>query len=141
MKLNARQIETAKPKEKTYKLADGGGLYLEVSSRGSKYWRMKYYRPTDKKEDRLAFGVYPAVSLAGARARRDEAKKLMAQGVDPKAEKKALPRHRKSHIPLNTSPVHGMPATNAGVTDIAKQCCAALNSLFSRRLAGSILPR
>ncbi len=49
---------------------------------------MKYYRPTDKKEDRLAFGVYPAVSLADARARRDEAKKLMAQGIDPKAEKK-----------------------------------------------------
>ncbi|PHM42641.1 integrase [Xenorhabdus szentirmaii] len=87
MKLNARQIETAKPKEKTYKLADGGSLYLEVSSRGSKYWRMKYYRPTDKKEDRLAFGVYPAVSLADARAKRDEAKKLMAQGLDPKAEK------------------------------------------------------
>ncbi|WP_340621828.1 tyrosine-type recombinase/integrase [Xenorhabdus siamensis] len=88
MKLNARQIETAKPKEKTYKLADGGGLYLEVTSRGSKYWRMKYHRPTDKKEDRLAFGVYPAVSLAEARAKRDEAKKLMAQGLDPKAEKK-----------------------------------------------------
>jgi hypothetical protein len=50
MKLNARQIETAKPKEKTYKLADGGGLYLEVSARGSKYWRMKYYRPTDKND-------------------------------------------------------------------------------------------
>ncbi|MEX0447942.1 tyrosine-type recombinase/integrase [Xenorhabdus sp. SGI246] len=88
MKLNARQIETAKSKEKTYKLADGGGLYLEVSPRGSKYWRMKYYRPTDKKEDRLAFGVYPTVSLADARAKRDEAKKLMAQGIDPKAEKK-----------------------------------------------------
>lgn len=45
MKLNARQIETAKPKEKTYKLADGGGFYLEVSSRGSKYWRMKVLPP------------------------------------------------------------------------------------------------
>ncbi|RKE91485.1 tyrosine-type recombinase/integrase [Xenorhabdus ehlersii] len=88
MKLNARLIETAKPKEKTYKLADGGGLYLEITTRGSKYWRMKYYRPTDKKEDRLAFGVYPTVSLADARARRDEAKKLIAQGIDPKAEKK-----------------------------------------------------
>ena len=41
MKLNARQIETAKPKEKAYKMADGGGLYLEVSPKGSKYWRMK----------------------------------------------------------------------------------------------------
>ncbi|MBD2794414.1 Arm DNA-binding domain-containing protein, partial [Xenorhabdus szentirmaii] len=68
----------------TYKLADGGGLYLEVSSRGSKYWCMKYHRPTDKKEDRLAFGVYPVVSLADARAKRDEAKKLMEQSLDPK---------------------------------------------------------
>lgn len=49
MKLNARQIETAKSKDKLYKLADGGGLYLEVTPRGSKYWRMKYRRPTDKK--------------------------------------------------------------------------------------------
>ncbi|BET96013.1 tyrosine-type recombinase/integrase [Xenorhabdus taiwanensis] len=89
MKLTARQVETAKPKEKTYKLADGGGLYLEITSRGSKYWRMKYHRPTDKKEDRMAFGVYPAVSLAEARAKRDEAKKLMAQGIDPKVEKKS----------------------------------------------------
>ncbi|MBD1228596.1 tyrosine-type recombinase/integrase [Xenorhabdus griffiniae] len=88
MKLNARLIETAKPKEKTYKLSDGGGLYLEVTARGSKYWRMKYYRPTDKKEDRLAFGVYPTISLADARAKRDEAKRLIAQGIDPKAEKK-----------------------------------------------------
>jgi len=49
MKLNARQVETAKPKEKNYKMADGGGLYLEVSTKGSKYWRMKYRRPADKK--------------------------------------------------------------------------------------------
>ena len=88
MKLNARQVETAKPKDKTYKLADGGGLYLEVSAKGSKYWRMKYRRPTDKKEDRLAFGVWPIVTLAQARAKRDEAKKLISQGIDPKAEQR-----------------------------------------------------
>ncbi|TWQ21513.1 integrase arm-type DNA-binding domain-containing protein [Escherichia coli] len=88
MKLNARQVETAKPKEKTYKMADGGGLYLEVSAKGSKYWRMKYRRPSDKKEDRLAFGVWPMVTLAQARAKRDEAKKLLVQGIDPKAEQK-----------------------------------------------------
>lgn len=80
MKLNARQVETAKPKEKTYKMADGGGLYLEVTSKGSKYWRMKYRRPVDKKEDRLAFGVWPTITLAEARAKRDEAKKLLVQG-------------------------------------------------------------
>ncbi|MDC9594785.1 tyrosine-type recombinase/integrase [Xenorhabdus sp. IM139775] len=100
MKLNARQIETAKPKEKTYKLTDGGGLYLEVTSRGAKYWRMKYYRPTDKKEDRLAFGVYPVVSLADARAKRDEAKKLIVQGIDPKAEKKRAGPESKGAYPF-----------------------------------------
>lgn len=88
MKLNARQVETAKPKEKTYKMADGGGLYLEVTTKGSKYWRMKYRRPNDKKEDRLAFGVWPTVSLAEARSKRDEAKKLLVQGLDPKAEER-----------------------------------------------------
>ncbi|MDC9594055.1 tyrosine-type recombinase/integrase [Xenorhabdus sp. IM139775] len=98
MKLNARQIEAAKPKEKTYKLADGGGLYLEITPRGSKYWRMKYYRPTDKKEDRLAFGVYPVVSLADARTKRDEAKKLLAQGIDPKAEKKGAQSESKGEF-------------------------------------------
>lgn len=88
MKLTARQVETAKPKDKAYKLADGMGLYLEVTPRGSKYWRMKYRRPSDKKEDRLAFGVWPAVSLADARAKRDDAKRLLAKGFDPKAEQK-----------------------------------------------------
>ncbi|MER3384066.1 tyrosine-type recombinase/integrase [Pectobacterium aroidearum] len=88
MKLNARQVETAKPKDKAYKMADGGGLYLEITPKGSKYWRMKYRRPSDKKEDRLAFGVWPTISLADARTKRDEAKKLLVQGIDPKAEHK-----------------------------------------------------
>jgi integrase len=88
MKLNARQVETAKPKDKTYKIADGGGLYLEITPKGAKYWRMKYRRPADKKEDRLAFGVWPAVKLVEARAKRDEAKKLLGQGIDPKVEQK-----------------------------------------------------
>ncbi|ASM24319.1 MULTISPECIES: tyrosine-type recombinase/integrase [Serratia] len=90
MKLNARQVETAKPKDKTYKMADGGGLYLEITAKGSKYWRMKYRRPNDKKEDRLAFGVWPTVTLAEARGKRDEAKRLLVQGVDPKAEQKEV---------------------------------------------------
>lgn len=59
MKLKARQVETAKPKEKTYKMAEGGDLYLEVTSKGSKYWRIKYLWSVDKKENILAFGVWP----------------------------------------------------------------------------------
>ena len=86
MKLNARQVDAAKPKEKAYKLADGAGLYLEVVPSGSRYWRMKYR--FNGKEKRLAFGVYPAVSLAQARALRDEAKKKLAEGIDPSFAKK-----------------------------------------------------
>lgn len=72
MKLTVRQIDTAKPKEKPYKLSDGGGLYLEVTTNGSRYWRLKYRYAG--KEKRLAFGVYPEVSLAQAREKRDAAK-------------------------------------------------------------------
>lgn len=72
MKLNARQIDTAKPKEKAYKLADGGGLYLLVKPSGGKYWRFKYR--VAGKEKLLALGVYPEVTLADARAKREEAK-------------------------------------------------------------------
>lgn len=86
MKLNARQVDAAKPREKAYKLADGAGLYLEVVPSGSRYWRMKYR--FNGKEKRMAFGVYPAVSLAKARALRDEAKKKLAEGIDPSFAKK-----------------------------------------------------
>ncbi len=56
MKLNARQVETAKPKDKPYKMADGGGMYLEVFPNGTKSWRMKYR--IAGKEKRVVFGVY-----------------------------------------------------------------------------------
>ena len=73
------------------KLSDGGGLYLELHTNGSRYWRMKYRFAGAEK--RLAFGVYPEVPLADARRRRDEARRVLAAGVDPgevrKAEKAA----------------------------------------------------
>lgn len=87
MKLTARQVDTAKPKEKPYKLSDGGGLYLEVATSGSRYWRLKYRYAG--KEKRLAFGVYPEVSLAEARDKREADKKVLAAGYDPGEVKKA----------------------------------------------------
>lgn len=87
MALNARQVETSKPKEKEYKLSDERGLYLLVKPNGSRYWRMKYR--FGGKEKKLALGVYPDVSLADARGRRDDARKLLAEDIDP-AEKKKL---------------------------------------------------
>lgn len=87
MKLNARQVESAKGKDKPYKLADGGGLYLLVNPNSAKYWRLKYR--VAGKEKLLAVGVYPDVPLADARRRRDDAKKVLAAGGDPGQEKQA----------------------------------------------------
>lgn len=78
MKLNARQIDTAKPKEKAYKLADGGGLYLLVKPGGGEYWRLKYR--VAGKEKLLALGVYPEVTLADAPAKLEEAKRGISGG-------------------------------------------------------------
>ncbi|MGL5680451.1 MAG: tyrosine-type recombinase/integrase [Plesiomonas shigelloides] len=86
MKLTIRQIDTTKPKDKAFKLSDGGGLYLLVNPSGSKYWRLKYRFAG--KEKLLAIGVYPDISLAQARSRREEAKKLLLEGKDPGQEKK-----------------------------------------------------
>jgi len=74
-------VDTSKAKDKAYKLSDGGGLYLLVNTNGSRYWRLKYR--VAGKEKLLALGVYPDVSLADARAKRDEAKRTLAAGGDP----------------------------------------------------------
>lgn len=86
-KLTDTAIRKAKTGEKSVKLSDGGGLYLELHPNGSRYWRMKYR--FGGVEKRLAFGVYPEVSLADARIRREEARKLVANGTDPGLVKKA----------------------------------------------------
>ncbi|OFZ88023.1 MAG: integrase [Betaproteobacteria bacterium RIFCSPLOWO2_12_FULL_62_58] len=80
-------IQKAKPRAKAFKLFDGGGLYLEVSPTGGKWWRLKYR--FDGKEKRLSLGVYPDVGLKDARERRDEARKLLADGIDPSENRKA----------------------------------------------------
>ncbi len=80
------KCKSAQVSEKARKLSDEKGLYLEVMPNGGKYWRMKF-RFADK-EKRLAFGVYPEVTLAEARERRDEARKLLRDGIDPSQAKK-----------------------------------------------------
>lgn len=86
MKLSDITCRNAKPEAKSRKLSDGGGLYLEVMPTGSKYWRLKYRH--GGKEKRLALGVYPEVSLKEARDKRDKARKLIVDGVDPSQTKK-----------------------------------------------------
>jgi integrase len=87
MPLTDTAIRNAKPGEKAIKLFDERGLYLEVSPAGGKWWRLKYR--FDGKEKRLSLGVYPDVSLKDARERRDAARKLLADGIDPSENRKA----------------------------------------------------
>ena len=85
--LSEIKIRNAKPQESAYKLFDGGGLYLFVTPSGGKLWHFKYH--FDNKEKKLTFGSYPEISLLDARQRRDDARKLLANGVDPGAVRKA----------------------------------------------------
>ncbi len=79
-------VRSAKPLAKPFKLADGGGLYLEVLPSGSRSWRLKYR--FGGLEKRLVFGLWPDVSLKQARQRRDDARSLLAEGVDPGEKRK-----------------------------------------------------
>jgi len=80
-------VRNAKAKQKTFRLFDERGLYLEVSPKGGKWWRLKYRY--DRKEKRLALGVYPDVKLKDARESRDAARNLLANGTDPSENRKA----------------------------------------------------
>lgn len=93
MSLTATAIKNAKPKEKPYKLYDEKGLHLQVNPSGSKLWRQKYRFAGKQKT--LALGIYPDVSLANAREKRDEARRALADGIDPGEVRKVekLTRH------------------------------------------------
>ena len=88
MPLTDTGIKNTKPTGKALKLFDGGGLFLHVAPNGGKWWRLKYR--FGGKEKLISLGTYPAISLKDARQRREEAKELLAQGVDPGEEKKAV---------------------------------------------------
>ncbi|HVZ37884.1 MAG TPA: integrase arm-type DNA-binding domain-containing protein [Candidatus Kapabacteria bacterium] len=85
MKLYDKDCKNAKPHGKAYKLFDGKGLYLEVTPSGGKLWRLKYYYLG--KEKRISLGSYPVVTLASAREKCLEAKKLLDQEIDPSTAK------------------------------------------------------
>lgn len=96
MRLTNLIIKNAKPKEKAYKLFDGGGLYIEILPAGGKYWRMKYRYEGNEK--RIALGVYPQVTLAKARDKRETVRNQLAEGVDPGAAKKEAKRKKEIKI-------------------------------------------
>lgn len=98
MPLSDIKIKHAKPRDKPYRMADGRGLYLEIAPAGGKWWRIKYR--FNGKEKRVSLGVYPDVTLADARLRCDEARKLLANEIDPsehRKQKKSMKAERESN--------------------------------------------
>lgn len=96
MPLTIREIENAKPAGKPYKLTDGGGLCLLIAPSGTKLWRWRYY--FGGKEKMMAFGEYPVVSLKDARELHFAARRTLAAGVDPMAERKAETEARQKEV-------------------------------------------
>ena len=93
MALTDTKIRKIKAKEKAYKLADEKGLFLLIKPNGAKYWRFKYR--FSNKEKLLSIGIYPEVSLADARDKRDQARRLLANSTDPGLAKQAAKRATK----------------------------------------------
>jgi integrase len=123
--LSEISVRTAKPKEKEYKIFDGGGLFLLVTPSGGKLWHFKYR--FENKERKLTFGPYPEISLSEARQKREEARQQVEHGIDPgtlrKAQKQAkteetetfevIAREWHTKFTLTWAPGHALKIINA----------------------------
>jgi hypothetical protein len=119
MALTELEIRSARAIEKPIKLFDGSGLYLLVQPSGGRWWRFKYR--FQGKERELSLGVYPEISLKLARERREEARRTVAQGIDPSAERKAAKEARQVTFELIAEEWLALQAKplNAHMWDIA----------------------
>jgi Arm DNA-binding domain len=86
MPLTDTEVRKSKPADKPYRLSDANSLFLWVTPAGGKLWRWAY--EFDGREKLMSFGKYPPVTLAGARVRRDESRKMLANGIVPMAKRK-----------------------------------------------------
>lgn len=114
MRLTEEICENANPKERPYKLFDGGSLYIEVRPTGAKYWRLKYRY--GGKEKRIALGVYPDISLAEAREKKDLAKQQLKADIDPSAIRKEEKKNRPK--PQSNQNIFNLSLSNEGVLTI-----------------------
>ncbi|MGO3619548.1 integrase domain-containing protein [Pseudomonas helleri] len=95
-RLSDRQLKAVKPKDKDYVLTDGDGLQLRVRVNRSMQWNFNYRHPVTKNRINMALGSYPEVSLAQARKKAVEARELLAQGIDPKAQRNELQEAKRA---------------------------------------------
>ncbi len=96
MALTDTKVRSAKPEAKEYSLVDGDGMFLLIHLNGSKYWRFRFR--LGGKQHLMAFGVYPETSLADARQKREEARRLVAAGVDPREHKRAVKEEQAKEV-------------------------------------------
>jgi len=95
--LTSTEVKAAKPRKKLYKLADGNGLQLRITPTGGKAWLLDYVRPVTNKRTTLGLGSYPETTLAQAREKTRQARKLLVKGIDPKEQKdKELQESKKA---------------------------------------------
>ncbi|HIE5329756.1 TPA: tyrosine-type recombinase/integrase [Proteus mirabilis] len=110
MALTDAKVRAAKPLDKSYKLTDGDGMHLMVHINGSKYWRLQYR--FGGKQKMLALGVYPDISLAEAREKRDAARKLIANGFDPSEKRKEVKEEQQKEFNTFEKVARDWHATN-----------------------------
>lgn len=110
MALTDIKVRSAKPQEKEYTLVDGDGMFLLIHPNGSKYWRFRFR--FGGKQHLMAFGVYPETSLADARHKREEARRLVAAGVDPREHKRAVKEEQAKETITFESVAREWHATN-----------------------------
>jgi len=110
MALTDIKVRSAKPQEKEYTLVDGDGMFLLIHPNGSKYWRFRFR--FGGKQHLMAFGVYPETSLADARQKREEARKLVAAGIDPRERKRAVKEEQAKETITFESVAREWHATN-----------------------------
>jgi hypothetical protein len=131
MPLTDTAVRQARPKEKVYKLRDERGLLLLVRPTGAKWWRLRY--KIQGKENMLSLGVYPAdVSLSMARERRDAARRLIADGQDPSAERGA----EKQSLKLASGATFEKIARHYLATPPARSAAARARSRPIRKRSG-----
>ncbi|ANV99319.1 tyrosine-type recombinase/integrase [Bradyrhizobium icense] len=131
-------VQAAKPKDKPYKLSDGNGLHLLIETSGSKLWRFRYQ--FDRKEKMLSLGSYPDISIAQARTKRDEARAVLATGVDP-ARKREQDKVTASIAAANTFGVVAAEYIARLGTEGASESTISKNKWLLQDLAASLTRR
>lgn len=135
MALTDTKVRSAKPEAKEYSLVDGDGMFLLIHPNGSKYWRFRF----GGKQHPMVFGVYPETSLADARQKREEARRLVAAGIDPREHKRAVKEEQaKESSYLNLLPETGTPAIKSGLSHIVVVFLKVSKIICSMRLVSGI---